>query len=90
MENVTKVTLTSAQLTEAANVSKEIEALQERLAGILGGTVNVSGVTSNGTPDTKRKMSPAARKKIAAAATARWAKYHAEKAKATAPVAVAA
>ena len=73
----TKVTLTSAQLTEAANVSKEIEALQTRLAGILGGTVDVTGVTGTNTGG-KRKMSPAARRKISEAAKVRWAKYHAE------------
>lgn len=63
--------LSVSQLERAVAIRKQIAALEDELAGVLGG--------SNGTtPSGRRKMSPAARAKIAAAARARWARYHAK------------
>jgi hypothetical protein len=79
--------LTSQQLTEAAELAKQIETLKVRLQGILGGTVEV----------TKSGMSDAAKAKIGQAQKRRWRKYHEAKAAAAAatsapvaPTAVAA
>jgi len=63
------VTLTVAQLKEAASLAEEIENLQTRLNGILNG--------DQVERRTRRPMSPKARKAIGDAQRARWAKAHA-------------
>jgi len=60
---------TITQLKRAAAIKEQIEALNKELRGILG----VSAKPGAG-PKTKRTMSAAVKKKIAAAQRARWAK----------------
>jgi CelD/BcsL family acetyltransferase involved in cellulose biosynthesis len=60
--------LTAAQLHRAADLKDQIAKLEKTLASILGSTS-----ATNSAPG-KRKMSAAARAKIAAAQKARWAK----------------
>ena len=60
--------LTAAQLHRAADLKNKIAKLEKTLASILG-----SPSPTNSAPK-KRKMSAAARAKIAAAQKARWAK----------------
>jgi hypothetical protein len=55
------------QLKRAIHVREQMDSLQEELDGILGGEIPVPRAG-------KRKMSAAARAKIAAAQKARWAK----------------
>jgi hypothetical protein len=64
-----------AQLERAVAIKKQIAALEDELAEILGGS---TGGTTTTTTTGRRKMSPAARAKIAAAARARWARFHAK------------
>jgi hypothetical protein len=60
-------------LEKALSIRRQIETLESRLAGLLGGTVSPHPTTGKG----RRHMSAAARAKIAAAARARWAKVKA-------------
>jgi len=60
--------LTASQLRRAAAMKYKIESLQKQLVRLLGGTAGAAA------PGRHRKMSAAARRKIAAAARARWAK----------------
>jgi hypothetical protein len=55
-------------LRRAADIKDKIESLQKELARLLGSTDGVAA------PRKRRKMSAAGRRKIAAAARARWAK----------------
>lgn len=71
--------LPASQLRRAAGIKHKIESLQKRLARLLGSTDDVV------TPRKRRKMSAAGRRKIAAAARARWAKVKGRKS-ATKPV----
>jgi hypothetical protein len=57
-------------LEKALSIRRQIETLERRLAGLLGGTVSPHPTTGKG----RRHMSAATRAKIAAAARARWAK----------------
>jgi hypothetical protein len=66
--------LTINQLKRAAAIKEQIEDLNKELSSILG-VPAISGPTS----DKKRSMSTSAKKKIAAAQRARWAKVQAEK-----------
>jgi hypothetical protein len=61
--------LTVNQLRRAAAIKQQIEDLNRQLERLLGAPVR-SGAASNG----KRTISSAARRKIAAAQRARWAK----------------
>ena len=67
--------LSALQFRRAAALKEKIDKLQSELAGLLGGQASrrstVSGSTVGGK---RRKMSAAARAKIAAAARARWKK----------------
>jgi hypothetical protein len=63
-------TLSAKQLRKAATLADKIETLNKQLADILSPSVP----TSRGRPKRKRKMSAAARAKIAAAQRKRWAK----------------
>ncbi len=84
-------------IKRAGEILKEIEALQTELAGLFGpkGVSPVTGKRRGRPPGSgagagagasaagkTRKMSAEGRARIAAAARARWAKFHAEKAKA--------
>ena len=60
--------LTSSQLRRAADVKDKIESLEKELSRLLG---SADGVAA---PDKSRKMSAAAKRRIAAGQKARWAK----------------
>ncbi|MFO1485239.1 MAG: hypothetical protein U1F71_17900 [Verrucomicrobiaceae bacterium] len=65
------MSLSAVQLRRAAALQEKIEAMQSELASLLG-------ESSSGKPaKKKRKMSAAARKRIADAQRARWAKQKA-------------
>ena len=60
--------LSASQLRRAADIKDEIESLQKELSRLLDGTAGAAALRK------RRKMSAAGRRKIAAAARARWAK----------------
>ena len=66
-------TSNSSQLHRAAGIKHKIESLQKALARLL---VSTDGAA---TPRKRRRMSAAGRRKIAAAARARWAKVKGRK-----------
>ena len=66
--------LSASQLRRAANLKHKIESLQKQLVRLLGGTAGAAA------PRKRRKLSATARRKIAAAARARWAKRRGTKA----------
>jgi len=66
--------LSVRQLKRAATIKARIEALNKELQRILGGSANSGSVGK-----AKRTMSASAKKKIAAAQRARWAKVRASK-----------
>ncbi|MDW8310956.1 MAG: hypothetical protein RMK20_16410, partial [Verrucomicrobiales bacterium] len=59
---------------KAIAIKREIDKLQAKLSALLGGAAAPAGVRP------KRRLSPAARKRISEAAKARWARYRAQKA----------
>ena len=63
------INLSAQQLRRAAGIKDKIDGLQDKLNRILGATTE-----NQKAPRKKRKMSRAARAKIAAAQKARWAK----------------
>ena len=65
--------LSASQLRHAADIKDKIESLQKELARLLGSTDGAAA------PRKRRKMSAAARAKIAAAARVRWAKVKGRK-----------
>lgn len=65
--------LTPIQLFRAANIKERIDKLQGQMNDVLGGVVQ----NGNGeAPAKKWKFSPAARARMRAAQTARWAKIN--------------
>ncbi len=66
--------LSVRQLKRAATIKARIEALNKELQRILGGSDGTGSVAKP-----KRTMSASAKKKIAAAQRARWAKIKASK-----------
>jgi hypothetical protein len=66
--------LTASQLHRAADLKHKIESLQKQLTRLLGSTAGAAA------PGKRRKISAAARAKIAAAQRARWAKQRGTKA----------
>jgi hypothetical protein len=66
--------LSARQLRRAADIKDKIESLQKELTRLLGSTDGPAA------PRKRRKMSAAARAKIAAAQKARWAKQRGGKA----------
>ena len=66
--------LTTSQLKQALQIREQIEALQQKLETLLGGTAPVArGKRKVSTPVRKRTMSEAGRARIAEAQKARWA-----------------
>jgi|SRR5882672_6859497 len=63
--------LSPSQLRRAADLKERIDGLQNQLEQILG---TASQLSSEPAPQQKRKMSAAARARIAAGARARWAR----------------
>ncbi len=74
IDTMNPLDLSVKQLKRAAAIKARIEALNKELQRILGGSDN-SGVVGKA----KRTMSAAAKRKIAAAQRARWAKIKASK-----------
>ena len=72
-------TLSSSQLRKAAGIKDRIEELQNELVKILGNAVGNGSPMAKGPKAGRRKMSAAAKAKIAAAQKARWAKWNAAK-----------
>lgn len=66
--------LTAKQLRHAADLKEEIESLNQELASILGASAPASAIAPK-----KRKVSAAARARMAASQKARWAKINAAK-----------
>jgi len=82
-------------IQRAAEILRQIEGLQGELAGLFGGGSLVGepkrrgrppgsgkaakATAPDGTTKKRRRMSAEGRARIAAAAKARWAKFHAEK-----------
>jgi hypothetical protein len=67
--------LTTAQLNKIISVKEQIEALQGQIDSIVGGANGIAVPTPfTGKAPKKRRMSAAARAKIAAAQRARWAR----------------
>ncbi len=73
------IALTSKQLRRAANLQDKIEGLQTELSKLLGGSGSAASSPASSPAPKKRTMSASARKKIAAAQKARWAKVKAAK-----------
>lgn len=74
------IELTSKQLRRAADIQDKIESLQKELSKLLGkAAIAAGGSPAPSAAPKKRTMSAAARKKIAAAQKARWAKVKATK-----------
>jgi hypothetical protein len=73
--------LTVQQLQKAVAIKEQIERLQTELGAILGngGTPFEKSDKAETAPKTGRKMSAAGRARIAAAARARWARFHSQK-----------
>jgi hypothetical protein len=67
-------TLTSSQLTRAAKIKDQIDALNKQLQSIFGGAIAAPTAKAP-----KGGMSAAGRARIAAAQRRRWAKIHATK-----------
>ena len=72
------LSLTAKQLNQAAKLKEKIDALNVKLAELLGASVEVVAVEK--TAKRKNKFSAAGLAKIKAAQKARWAKIHAAKA----------
>jgi hypothetical protein len=70
--------ISSSQLRRAADIQDKIESLQSELNKLLGAS-SESGTDSKASRRKRRKMSAAARAKIAAAQRTRWAKVRAGK-----------
>jgi hypothetical protein len=75
---------TPETIRRAGEILREIESLQSELGRLFGsGAPAVAGKRRGRPPGTgtgkRRKMSAEGRERIAAAARARWAKFHAEK-----------
>src|SRR5438046_1265921 len=69
--NSSLIDLSPRQLRQAADLKERIDSLQHDLLQILGAVSQSNGAA---TAPQKRKMSAAARARIAAGARARWAK----------------
>jgi hypothetical protein len=68
--------LSTRNLKQALSIRRQIDALERRLRGLVGGTGG-GGPTAAPRRGGKRRLSAAARAKIAAAARARWARFRA-------------
>lgn len=74
---------TPETIQRAAEILRQIEALQSELTGLFGANANPSAPKRRGRPPgsgKRRKMSDEGKAKIAAAAKARWARFRAQKA----------
>ena len=67
--------LSTRNLEQALSIRRQIDALERRLRGFVGGAGG--GASAAPRRGGRRRMSPSARAKIAAAARARWARVRA-------------
>ena len=70
--------ITAQQLRQAASLKEKIAKLQKELDALLGGATKATAKVVADAKPARRKMSAAARAKIAAAQRARWAKVKAK------------
>jgi len=70
--------LTTAKLKQAVQLREQIESLQEKLDALLGGGASTPSAPTGPRAKGRRAMSPATKKKMAAAQQARWAKIRGE------------
>jgi len=68
--------LSTRNLQQALSIRRQIDALERRLTGLVGGTGG-GMATAPARRGGRRRLSAAARAKIAAAARARWARFRA-------------
>jgi hypothetical protein len=66
---------------EESKLQRQLTAVQGAIAALNGGSKTVQSLGGSDGADAKRTMSAAIRERISRAATARWAKIRAEKAK---------
>src|SRR3954466_9334917 len=76
--NVTLSNLTPGNLRRAADLREKIDILESQLAQLLGNESTDTTATTGFTPRGRKKMSAAARARIAAGARARWARERGE------------
>ena len=69
--------LSTRELEQALSIRRQIDALERRLRGLVGGTGSAMSAPARQSGGGKRRLSAAARAKIAAAARARWARFRA-------------
>src|SRR6266404_774673 len=69
--------LSTRNLEQALSIRRQIDALERRLRGLVGGTGAGAATTAPARRGGKRRLSTSARAKIAAAARARWARFRA-------------
>jgi hypothetical protein len=70
--------ISTGKLQRILAVKKQIEHLEAKLAKLAGAAAPAAATAG---PRKRRRMSASARKRISAAATARWAKFRAAKKK---------
>jgi|SRR5690348_1648348 hypothetical protein len=70
--------LSTRELEQALSIRRQIDALERRLRGLVGGTGGgMNAPARRSGAGGRRRLSAAARAKIAAAARARWARFRA-------------
>jgi hypothetical protein len=69
------LSISAASLQRAIGIKRKIERLEAQLHALAGGKATAATVA----PRKRWTMSPEARRKIATAQKARWAKFHAQK-----------
>lgn len=73
------LSLSASKLQRVISLKRKIERLEGKLDQLVGRGSKASEDATEEAPRKRRTMSPEARRKIAAAAKARWARYHAAK-----------
>jgi hypothetical protein len=69
--------LSTRKLEQALSIRRQIDALERRLRGLVGGMSGGAATAPARRGGGRRRLSTAARAKIAAAARARWARFRA-------------
>src|ERR1700739_879393 len=70
--------ISTRNLEQALSIRRQIDALARRVRGLVGGTSSgAASATATARRGGRRRLSAAARGKIAAAARARWARFRA-------------
>jgi hypothetical protein len=71
--------LSTRKLEQALSIRRQIDALERRLRGLVGGMGGDAAPAPSRRRGGKRRLSVTARAKIAAAARARWARFRARR-----------